>query len=182
MSKTSLQELANIDVRARQGLSHIGFISLGCWGKILGGKLPNEPLLENHGVYAVIRNESSNPVFLAAADAQRAGNVTTPFSLELLKARWVVGVHVLYFGAAGVRSDRPLRRRLNDMRRHCLGRTTKKGPHKGGEILWQVRGYRDFELMIMRTVKPLSPRVWECALNNRFLQLCGRLPFANSEP
>jgi hypothetical protein len=181
MINNSIQELVDIDIRTRQNLLKLGFLSLGCWGNILDRGLPIEPILKNQGVYTILRNNPRNPVFYKPVEVQRRGNVIKPLSICSLQTRWVTGVPVLYFGAAGLRSNRTLRQRLNDMRRHCLGETTKNGPHRGGEILWQVQGYKKFELMIMRTDEYPLPRAWECALNNRFLVLCGKLPFANCQ-
>jgi hypothetical protein len=38
-----------------------------------------------------------------------------------------------------------------DLRKHCRGKTSQKGPHKGGEILWQLKDYKTFELLVLPT-------------------------------
>jgi hypothetical protein len=56
-----------------------------------------------------------------------------------------------FLGAAGVGSKRTLKDQLMDLRKHCRGKTSQKGPHKGGEILWQLKDYKTFELLVLPT-------------------------------
>jgi len=171
--------LQGINVTHREGLHTLGFIKLDRWGEILEGGLPENPILAHSGVYAVLRSGEAKHSFYSKATARRQRNVINPLSLQELDSLWVPEVQVLYFGAAGVKSYRTLGQRLTQMRRHCKGGITDRGPHKGGEILWQVRGYESFEILALPTEGAPIPRGWECSLIVRFMQITGRLPFAN---
>ncbi len=171
--------LDGINVTCREGLISLGFTGLGQWGRILEGGLPDDPILGHRGVYAVLTSQRCGPRFHSLKEARHNRNVIKPSIPERLNMRWVEDASVLYFGAAGVRSHRTLRERLNQMRNHCLGKTTDRGPHKGGEILWQVRGHQSFEVLALPTGEAPITRVWERSLITRFKQLTGRLPFAN---
>jgi len=72
-----------------------------------------------------------------------------PWSLEKLKKKWVPGVEVLYVGkASGSGAEKhTLRKRLTELIRHSMGKTTEHGPYKGGELLWQLRGYNTSRLV-----------------------------------
>lgn len=177
----TLISLQEYDVRIREGLITIGFKSLGKWGDILRKGLPKELLLENPGVYSVLRLENSPPNFLPPEIAKNNKNVLKPLSVQQLEKFWIQNVDVLYFGAAGLQGKRSLKKRLNDMKRHCLGDEYKSKNHKGGEILWQLQNYEMFEILILATTPFPIPRLWECALNRRFFDLTNKLPFANSE-
>ena len=64
---------------------------------------------------------------------------------------------------------------------HGNGKTTDRGPHKGGEILWQLKGYEKFKVWVLPTTGPPVPRINEENLLKRFYDLIGKLPFANRQ-
>ena len=170
--------LTEYDVSKKAQLEILGFHSLGSWGGILKDGLPGNKVLSRHGVYSILRCSDRPPDFFTEIEAKANKNVIKPFSFEILKKRWVPRVDVVYFGAAGVNSERTLKERLNDLLGHCLG---TKHNHKGGEILWQLKDYRAFVILALPTQGTPIPRAWECSLNTRFLQINGKLPYANAE-
>lgn len=122
--------------------------------------------------------------FLPLSETKKRKNVKCPWSLDKLYKKWVKGVEVIYFGCAGdrenLKTDRSLRKRLTDLINHANGRTTERGPHKGGEIIWQLKGYETFEVGYLPTEEPPEPRNLEKWLNCTFKSLKGgRLPFGN---
>ncbi len=96
-------------------------------------------------------------------------------------AKWVKEVDIVYYGLAGKNSERSLRSRLNDLLNHGNGKVTDRGPHKGGEILWQLLDYEDFSLWILPTDGPPMPRDMEHEILTEFHRLTGKLPFANRQ-
>jgi hypothetical protein len=83
----------------------------------------------------------------------------------------VVACHPSNFGRSGRLSDRTSGR--------WAGRLTEKGPHKGGERLWQCRDWESFTLAWKRGGNFPEPHDLEMAIGERFKELAGGLPFAN---
>jgi len=136
--------------------------------------------LNQCGVYAVVCSPTYTPSFIGTDKARRNHNVIRPWSLEKLEEKWVFGVEVLYLGKAGTDINRrTLRKRLSELIRHSQGKTTKQGPHRGGELLWQLKGYESFEVGYLPTDQPEKQ---ESRLLGLFLSKTGRLPFANRIP
>lgn len=109
-------------------------------------------------------------------------NVISPWTNDRLHAKWVKGTRIAYIGLAGNTMPSSLRKRLKDLLRHAAGETTDRGPHRGGEILWQLAGYERFTIMAMATEEPPAPRTLEQKLLARFRERHGALPFGNREP
>lgn len=118
-----------------------GFIRLG--DVVPEGRLPAVPSLDSPGVYAIFAPRDWRPRW---RDSQ-LGNVISPWSVQRLEQRWVDGVELVYIGCAGrTQTSRTLGARLGDLLRHGAGRTSKSGPHRGGERIWQCLGWEDFRL------------------------------------
>jgi len=88
---------------------------------------------------------------------------------------------MVYIGLAGSRTPRSLRKRLDELLKHASGLTTDRGPHKGGEIVWQLRDYHQFHLWAAQTDDPPIPREIEETLLRQFAEAHGTLPFANRQ-
>ena len=171
----------DVDETKVQGLRGRGFRTLCSIGNLFDLSIPETANLYSCGVYAITIPEGYTPSFIGPAQARANKNVLSPLPVEVLRAKWVPEVDVVYIGLAGRNSDRTLCERLGDLRRHGLGRTTKKGPHKGGEILWQLVGYKDFLVWYLPTDPPPEPRDTEAELIHSFREGTGRLPFANRQ-
>jgi hypothetical protein len=129
------------------------------------------------GVYAVFAPLEWTPQFKTRG---RFENVIEPWSQERLRRRWIDGVELVYIGCAGATpNSRPLCERVRDLLRHGGGHLTAKGPHKGGERLWQCRGWENFTLAWKRCGDYPEPHDLEVAIGRRFQALAGGLPFAN---
>lgn len=162
-------------------ISSIAFQELGLIRQLIGDGLPAFEWLGQCGLYAVIVPNDYEATFIDADDVSRAGNIIAPWEGERLAAKWVKGSRVVYIGLAGDRSPRSLRARLGDLLRHASGRTSDRGPHRGGEILWQLDGYMDFRVVALPTGGPPVPRQREAALLEAFRGMYGALPFANRQ-
>lgn len=142
--------------------------------------IPRSEELNQRGVYAVICLPNYIPVFIDPDKTRKNHNVIIPWSLEKLQKKWVFGVEALYFGVAGTDVKKcTLRKRITELIRHSQGKTTRQGPHRGGELLWQLKGYENFEVGYLPT--NLAKKE-ENRLISLFLLKTGKLPFANRLP
>jgi len=133
--------------------------------------------LTHCGVYAVFAPLGWQASFVVESDLS---NVITPWPLERLQSRWIDGVELVYIGCAGAtQSSRTLAKRLSDLLKHAEGRVTASGPHKGGERLWQCRGWEDWTLAWRASDPYPAPHAEEVAIGSEFMRLTGALPFAN---
>jgi hypothetical protein len=162
-------------------ISERAFQELGAIGDLIAKGLPALDCLGQCGLYAVIAPVGYEATFIGADDVSRAGNVVAPWSEEMLAAKWVSASRLVYIGLAGRHKPRSLKTRLGELLRHCSGRTTDRGPHCGGEILWQLRGYSSFGVVALPTADPPVPRQMEEALLKAFRGRYGALPFANRQ-
>jgi hypothetical protein len=129
------------------------------------------------GVYAIFAPIGWQPRFKTRGNFN---NVIEPWPLQRLRDRWIDSVELVYIGCAGATgSSRHLRKRVGDLLKHGGGQITDRGPHKGGERLWQCRGWDDFPLAWRRCGDFPEPHDLEVAIGRRFERLAGGLPFAN---
>lgn len=169
------------DVCKISGIREAGFLSQGTLGMLLRQGLPSNTKLNQCGLYAITIPFNYRPGYFDQEKAKNRGNVINPWSAEKLKAKWVANVDLVYYGIAGAKSHRPLKKRLNDLLRHGNGKITDRGPHKGGEILWQLLDYKDFTLWVLPTNGPPVPRDYENQILQKFCEKMGKLPFANRQ-
>lgn len=162
-------------------IASLPFIDVGTLRELAESGLPQHEWLESCGVYALVLPTLYEARFVNREAALKAGNVLRPWSLARLESKWVEGTRIAYIGIAGSRSPRPLRKRLTDLLNHRAGRTSDNGPHKGGEILWQLVETDSILLRAMATPGPPSPRDVERQLLSAFVQMYGVLPFANRQ-
>ncbi len=170
-STTSTMELPGIE----------DFRLVGTIGELLDNGLPAMDDLLSCGNYRIQTPDNYKPGYLDVNTSRLAGNVVNPWAIERLKEKWVPEERIVYIGLAGARSRRTLRRRLMDLIRHGKGQTTDRGPHKGGEILWQLEGYERFTLWVSPTGDPPMPRKLERQYLADFVRKHGKLPFANRQ-
>ena len=141
--------------------------------------LPEYEWLASCGVYALVVPPGFRPNFVAPSAARAKRNCLNPWTVARLEQKWVPGADVVYIGLAGLSSPRPLRARLRDLLRHYAGHTTDRGPHCGGEIVWQLHGADALTLLAEPTSLPPEPRAREEQLLHDFVRRHGRLPFGN---
>lgn len=155
------------------------FKPVGTIATLLSRGVPTGEWLGQPGVYALVVPAEYQVQFREIEDVRRAGNVIQPRSNEELSRKWIPNTRVIYLGLAGRDTARPLRDRFRDLLRHAAGKTTSGGPHRGGEIVWQLARYEEFALHALSTSGPPLPRVVEIALLTEFQRIHGRLPYGN---
>jgi hypothetical protein len=164
--------------------THIKFLErekferLGKLGS-LKKELPRDSRLNSCGVYAISIPSNYHLRILRLRVTRKKHNVINPWLSQKIREKWVNGVEIVYYGIAGRFARRTLRKRLTDLLNHAQGKVSEHGPHKGGEILWQLTGVANFSLWFKATNDPPEPRVLECRYLNGFFSKVGKLPFAN---
>jgi len=171
--------MCKLDITKKESLVENGFIKIGRVCELLSNGFPKIPLLNTCGVYAVTLPEAYQLGFLNINETIRRNNVINPWPETKLFSKWVDGVDIVYYGLAGANKPRSLKNRLRDLLNHASGKVSDRGPHKGGEIIWQLLGYEDFEVMIMPTGNPPFPSMVEENLLKSFYGVTGKLPFGN---
>jgi len=167
--------------------SNIGFLTknkfekIGTLSQLLKKGLPNNEKLNLCGIYAISIPIDYSPEYYSPEEVKIRGNVIKPWTIEKLKNKWVPDSDLVYYGLAGKKSFRLLNDRLDDLLRHGNGKISSSGPHKGGEILWQLKNYGTFEIWILPTNGPPEPRNYEELILRTFHKEMNKLPFANRQ-
>lgn len=130
-------------------------------GKI--NKVPNES-----GVYLVLREEESPPVFLNKNPGGRFKGKDPTVDKQTLLSNWVEGTRVIYIGK-GNNLNRRIREFID------FGNGSPIG-HWGGRLVWQVKGSNRF-VIAWQTSK--NEKDLEQELFDSFQSLYHKLPFAN---
>lgn len=169
------------DPRRVRHLKDNDFLLLGTIGQVMRDGLPLMPELNKSGIYSISTSGVYSPFFISQEETKNRKNVIRPWPEDKLREKWVNDSEIVYYGLAGHRSPRSLWSRLTDLIRHGNGKTSERGPHKGGEILWQLGGVENFRLWILPTEGPPIPRQLEKGILVRFRELAGMLPFANRQ-
>lgn len=162
----------------KAGLLQLGFAGFIAVQELLDRRLLRDPVLDRCGVYAVVTPPGYQPVFIPPEEVWARRNVAHPWPIERLRQKWVASVETVYIGAAGIRSQKSLAQRLEELGRHASGRARARSPHTGGEILWQLE---TFEVGYLPTEGPPVPRQVEKLLLSAFVEETGKLPFANRQ-
>lgn len=168
-------------VTKKSSLNNMGFTEIGTIDNIFLNGLSSVDEIKECGIHAITIPENYQVDLISPEETLRMNNVINPWDLTRLKEKWVNKVDIVYYGLAGAKSFRSLSERLNDLVNHGKGYTTNSGPHKGGEILWQLQDYKKFSIWILPTSEPPIPRNIENMLLKRFHQNTGKLPFANRQ-
>jgi hypothetical protein len=177
----SVLTLHEAEVSASSALHDVKFWDLGRVGDLIKCGLPNDSRLNYCGVYKLTVSPGYVPRFIHPDKTRAAKNVIKPWDVERLKSKWVLKTDIVYIGLAGSRTPMSLRKRLDELLKHASGLTTDRGPHKGGEIVWQLRDYHQFHLWAAQTDDPPIPREIEETLLRQFAEAHGTLPFANRQ-
>ena len=157
----------------------LNFQLVGTMEDLINNGLPRYDWLNFCGVYRIKVPENYTFEIEDLPEVRRRKNVIYPWTDDRLIEKWVHGTDIIYNGLAGRTSFRTLRSRLGDLIRHCKGLTSSSGPHKGGEIIWQLKNYTRFIVYAAPTGDPPVPRDTEIRMNNEFIEKYGKLPFGN---
>ncbi len=157
------------------------FEKIGILEQLLKNGLPINKKLNHCGIYAISIPNKYLPEYYSPKEIINCGNVIKPWTVEKLKSKWVSNAGIVYYGLAGKKSYRSLNERLDDLLRHGNGKISSSGPHKGGEILWQLKNYETFSIWILPTNGPPEPRNYEEFILRTFHKEKNILPFANRQ-
>lgn len=158
------------EVFKRVGLETQGFIGFALFKGIALDRLPTQ-----QGVYVVLRESDSRPVFLARSEAGRFKGQDPTVSTKELERSWPAGAHCVYIGKAGARGGRGLQQRIKEFRQFGDGRAVG---HQGGRRIWQISDADDFVLASKPTPHE-DPEAVESALLRAFVAEYGMLPIGN---
>jgi hypothetical protein len=179
-AETHLMELtgnpSTIDFLTKNKFERIGTLA-----QLLKNGLPDNKKLDNCGIYAISIPLEYLPYYYSPEEIINRGNIINPWTIEKLKSKWVANGEIVYYGLAGKKSFRSLNERLDDLLRHGNGKISSSGPHKGGEILWQLKNYETFSIWILPTNRPPAPRIYEEFILRLFHKEKHKLPFANRQ-
>ncbi|MFJ3976205.1 hypothetical protein [Streptomyces sp. NPDC090021] len=137
-------------------------------------ELPGSNVPTGHGIYVVIRTDTSAPSFLPASPAGHLKGRDPSVTADKLSKAWVDGATVVYIGKAAGQDG--LHERLADYRRHGAGLLAG---HWGGRYIWQLVD-SDALLVAWRPTTEDDAGEAEQDLIDEFKELHGgALPFAN---
>lgn len=156
----------------RAGLLAQGFVGFERFKRIDLTLVPSLP-----GVYVVLREKESRPVFLDRSPAGwfKGQNPTVP--VAELEAAWPDGAHCVYIGKAGSGAPhgRGLRQRITEFRQYGDGRPVG---HQGGRRIWQLADADEYILSWLPT-PGRDPEVLEAQLLSAFVAHYGKRPIGN---
>jgi hypothetical protein len=122
--------------------------------------------------YVVYRATASKPAFLNVNPGGHHKGQDPTVAVDVLKASWVPGAHVVYIGKADV-----AKRRLKDFAAFGAGRPVG---HKGGRFIWQLADSADTLVAWHAISWAEVARDYEKRLLAHFAELHdGSRPFAN---
>jgi len=153
----------------RQGLTEAGFRGFASFDELRAGRLTDVP--DEAGAYVVVREEETEPSFLAVSTGGRFKGRDPSVPIPALEMKWVAGCPILYIGKA----DR-LRRRLKQFA--AFGSGTPVG-HWGGRFVWHLDRSGDLLVAWKRAGAGQTGRALESELLAQFVEDFGSLPFAN---
>ena len=132
---------------------------------------------QRQGIFAVLRPQEFEPRFLSVSTAGTFKKKNPSLPKAELSEQWVPDAAVLFFGKAspGSQGNRGLRRQISEFLDFGNGRPPG---HWEGRLIWQLA---DAESLLVAwkelPAEALNPTL--AAYHAQFLQLHGRLPFAN---
>lgn len=160
------------DTLTRAGLMARGFAGFERFKGIVLDGVPAQS-----GVYVVLRELDSRPVFLTHSPAGwfKGQNPTVP--VGELETAWPDSAHCVYVGKAGPGNTgkRGLRRRIKEFRQYGDGRQVA---HQGGRRIWQLADADDFIIAWLET-PGRDPAVTEAELIRAFVAEHGKRPIGN---
>ncbi|WP_342022661.1 hypothetical protein AAE021_12485 [Arthrobacter citreus] len=132
---------------------------------------------QHQGIFAVLRPQGFEPRFLAASTAGTFKKKNPSLPRTELSERWVPDADVLFFGKAspGSKGNRGLRRQISEFLDFGNGRPPG---HWEGRLIWQLADAESL-LVAWKELPADELNAALAAYQTEFIQLHGRLPFAN---
>lgn len=132
--------------------------------------LQHASIPKSGGIYVIVRTDERMPGFLATSPAGRFKDKDPSADPAVLTSHWIADSAVIYIGKATNLVARP--RQYRD-----FGAGKPVG-HQGGRYIWQLEGAHD-HVVFWKPTPDSDPRAEEETLLARFIEVHGRLPFAN---
>lgn len=132
---------------------------------------------QRQGIFVVLRPEDFAPQFLAKSTAGIFKKKNPSLPMAGLAAEWVEDADVLFIGKAGPGSkgNRGLRRQIQEFVDFGMG---KPPGHWDGRLIWQLAEAGRL-LVSWKELPPEELNAAQAKYHEEFVQLHGRLPFAN---
>ncbi|MBT2533699.1 hypothetical protein J7E83_16515 [Arthrobacter sp. ISL-48] len=156
----------------KKTLKDDGFAGFRAFGSLEIMRIP-----QGTGIFAVLRPEGFEPLFLKKSIAGTFKKKDPSLPEQALDAEWVDGADILYMGKAGPGSkgNRGLRRQIKEFLDFGKG---KPPGHWDGRLVWQLANSE--ALVIAWKELPAAELVTsEARYHAEFVETYGRLPFAN---
>ena len=148
-----------------------GFLSVRSLKETALDQVPEQP-----GVYVVLRESAKFPRFAAQGTGGRSKDKNPNVDLHELRKSWVLDTRVVYIGKAGGIDQPPtLRTRIRQYLDFGNGLPVA---HWGGRYIWQLED-SDTLTVCWRVIHGRDPEDVEADLIEHFVDVYGRLPFAN---
>ena len=156
----------------RKGLKDDGFAGFRSFTDLEVMRVP-----QGTGVFAVLRPEGFQPVFLKTSTAGVFKKKDPSLPQPALAAEWVDAAVVLYLGKAGPGSkgNRGLRRQVQEFLDFGQG---KPPGHWDGRPIWQLKNAGQL-LMAWKELPAGALNKTEAEYHTAFIEEYGKLPFAN---
>jgi hypothetical protein len=156
----------------RKGLKDEGFAGFRPFKDLEVMRVP-----QGTGVFAVLRQEEFQPVFLKKSTAGVFKKKDPSLPEPALAAEWVDAAAVLYLGKAGPGSkgNRGLRRQIQEFLDFGQG---KPPGHWDGRLVWQLKDTGQL-LIAWKELPAEALNKAEAAYHTAFIEEYGKLPFAN---
>lgn len=132
---------------------------------------------QRQGIFMVLRPAGFEPRFLPQSTAGTFKKKNPSLPKDQLAAEWVADADVLFIGKAspGSKGNRGLRRQISEFVDFGNGRPTG---HWDGRLIWQLADAEDL-LLAWKELPAEELNGALAAYHAQFLQVHGRLPFAN---
>lgn len=153
----------------RVALENNGFQGFFTIRELRNGRIDGVPKVA--GVYAVLRELDTPPMFLDKNPGGRFKRKNPTVSKEKLQSNWIDGVHVIYIGKGN-----QLQRRIQQYLDFGAGMPIG---HWGGRLIWQIENSDDFIIAWKLVEVGETARNLELKLLDEFEKIYRRLPFAN---
>ena len=95
-------------------------------------------ILKSPGIYLIVRTSDRRPRFLVQSTGGWFKGKDPSYPLEVVRANWIQGAHVVYVGKGAGRKG--LKGRLCQLLDFGFG---KPVGHRGGRLLWHLRDSRE---------------------------------------
>jgi hypothetical protein len=156
----------------KRTLKEDGFAGFRSFEQLEINRVPQAP-----GIYAVLKPEGFERVFLAKSVGGRFKRRDPSLLQSILEAEWIEDADVLYIGKAGPGStgNRGLRKRIQEFT--DFGRGKPVG-HWGGRLIWQLANSQSL-VLAWKELPAEEVNSAEAAYHAEFVSIYGKLPFGN---